>query len=47
MVCTTSEAFVNFLGGMMKAYRKIPKYSDALKIDVIILKFEICGFTIE
>ena len=28
-------------------YRKIPKYSDSRKIDVIILKFEQCGFTIE
>ena len=28
-------------------YRKDPKYSDTRKIDIIILKFEPCGFTVE
>ena len=28
-------------------YRKFPKYSDTQKIVVIILKFELCGSTIE
>ena len=33
--------------GLFRYYRKIPKYLDAQKIAVIILKFEICGFTVE
>ena len=30
-----------------KTYRKIPKYSDIRTMDVIILKFETYGSTIE